>query len=45
MATRTISLRLEAYERRGAYLSEAALDRIDEAKAADRPPEDKWTRN
>jgi predicted CopG family antitoxin len=79
MATRTISLRLEAYERlkrarkspresfsdvvmraewpeagvtagellalyerRGAYLSEETLDRIDEAKSADRPPEDKW---
>lgn len=33
---------LALYEQRGAYLSDASLDRIDEAKAADRPPEDKW---
>ena len=36
---------LALYERRGAYLSEESLDRIDEAKAADRPPEDKWSGN
>ena len=35
---------LALYERRGPYLSEEALDRIDEAKALDRPPEDKWTK-
>jgi hypothetical protein len=33
---------LALYEQRGAYLSHASLDRIDEAKAADPPPEDKW---
>jgi predicted CopG family antitoxin len=79
MATKTISLKLEAYERlrrarrspeesfsevvmraewpevgitarellavygsQGAHLSPEALDRIDEAVAADEPPEDKW---
>lgn len=79
MAIKTVSLKLEAYERlkaarrypdesfsevilratwpedtitakellsrcreAGAHLSEADLDLIDEAKAADRPPEDKW---
>jgi hypothetical protein len=34
---------LALYERGGPYLSEEALDRVDEAKALDRPPEDKWT--
>lgn len=34
---------LALYERRGASLSEEALDRIEDHKAADRPPEDKWT--
>lgn len=79
MATKTISLKVEAYERlrnarrhptesfsdvilravwqeapitagellelladEGPLLSESALDRIEEIKAADRPPEDKW---
>jgi hypothetical protein len=36
---------LALYERRGPCLSEKSLDRIEEAKAADRPPEDKWTGN
>jgi predicted CopG family antitoxin len=31
------------YETRGPLFDEDALDRIDEAKARDRPPEDKWT--
>lgn len=81
MPTKTISLRLEAYERLrrarrrpdesfsdvvmraewrdtaitagelralyaagGAHLSEEALDRIEDAKRADRPPEDKWSK-
>lgn len=80
MATKTISLRLEAYERLrrarrhpkesfsdvvmraewpdvgmtaralldlyadvGPFFSEEALDRVEAAKACDRPPEDKWT--
>jgi hypothetical protein len=80
MATKTISLRLDAYERlrrarlrpdesftdvvlraewpnrgltagelravyetNGPFMSDAALDRVDEAKTLDRPPEDKWT--
>ena len=79
MATKTISLKLEAYERlrnarrrptesfsdvilravwpaapitsrelldlyasEGPFLTDAALDRIEGAKAADLPPEDKW---
>lgn len=79
MATKTISLRLEAYERlrrarrdpresfsdvvmraewpdigmtaagllelyaeAGPFLSEETLDRVEAAKEADRPPEDKW---
>ena len=79
MSTKTISLRLEAYERlrrarrypgesfsevilravwpgqtltggelremlgkHGPFFSEAGLDRIDEAKRSDRPPEDRW---
>lgn len=79
MATKTISLRLEAYERlrrarlhpsesfsdvvmratwdaapitasellalydeRGPFLSDEALDRIEEARSLDRAPEDKW---
>jgi predicted CopG family antitoxin len=33
---------LALYERRGPYLSEEALDRIEAAKGEDRPPEDKW---
>lgn len=33
---------LEWYAQRGPVLSERALELIDEAKAADRPPEDKW---
>jgi predicted CopG family antitoxin len=33
---------LAVYERRGAYFSEETLDRIEEAKASDRPPPDKW---
>jgi predicted CopG family antitoxin len=81
MATKTISLKLEAYERlrrarrspqesfsevvmraqwpevgitarelvavyrvEGAHLSADVLDRIEEADAGDRPPEDKWAR-
>ncbi len=80
MATKTISLRLDAYEKlraarrqssesftqvilrarwpeesitagellhrcreRGGFLSEEDLDRIDELKAGDAPPEDKWS--
>lgn len=79
MATKTISVRLDAYDRlrnarrdpkesfsdvimravwdeapitgrellalleaEGPFLSEEALDRIDELKASDEPPEDKW---
>lgn len=79
MATKTISLRVEAYERlrrarrdpresfsdvvmraewpdvgmtageflalhrrRGGFFSAETLDRIEEAKASDRPPADKW---
>ncbi|HZD04282.1 MAG TPA: antitoxin VapB family protein [Longimicrobiales bacterium] len=34
---------LELYREHGPFLSEEALDRIENAKAADRPPEDKWT--
>jgi hypothetical protein len=34
---------LALYERRGPYLSEGALDRIEEAKSLEGPPEDKWT--
>ena len=33
---------LALYEEGGPFLSEGALDRIEEAKAADLPPEDKW---
>ena len=33
---------LAAYGTSGPQLSEDALDRIDEADAADLPPEDKW---
>ena len=33
---------LDLYEVDGPFLSASALDRIDEAKATDRPPEDKW---
>lgn len=33
---------LALYERRGAYLSSDSLDRIEEAKELNRPPEDKW---
>jgi hypothetical protein len=33
---------LALYERRGAYFSKGTLDRIEEAKALDRPPSDKW---
>ena len=81
MATKTISLKLEAYERLrsarrspdesfsdvvmraqwvergitagelrevyragGPHLSTDALDRVEEAARADRPPEDKWTK-
>ena len=80
MATKTISLRMDAYERLrrarlrpdesftevvlraqwpdrgltarelwavyetdGPFLDEEKLDRIEEAKRLDRPPEDKWT--
>ncbi len=80
MATKTISLRLDAYEKlraarqrpsesfsqvilrarwpeesitagellrryraRGGFLSEMDLDRIDELKAGDEPPADKWS--
>lgn len=38
----TASTLLELYEKDGPFLSEEALDRIEEAKAVDRPPEDKW---
>jgi predicted CopG family antitoxin len=33
---------LDLYETEGPFLSEDALQHIDEAKAADLPPEDKW---
>ena len=33
---------LAVYSTNGPHLSEDALDRIDEADAADAPPEDKW---
>lgn len=33
---------LDWYARRGPVLSERALELIDDAKRADRPPEDKW---
>jgi hypothetical protein len=33
---------LALYERRGAYFSKETLDRVEEAKALDRPPSDKW---
>lgn len=33
---------LQLYDEEGPFLSEEALDRIEEVKAADRPPEDKW---
>jgi len=33
---------LELYQDRGAFFSEETLDRIEEAKASDRPPSDKW---
>ncbi|MEX2529448.1 MAG: antitoxin VapB family protein [Gemmatimonadota bacterium] len=35
---------LATYERRGAYFSEASLDRIEEADTSDVPPTDKWTK-
>jgi len=35
---------LAAYEEHGPYLSEEALDRLEEVNAEDRPPEDKWER-
>ena len=35
---------LALYRDRGPHLSEEALDRIEEADAADLPPEDKWER-
>lgn len=34
---------LELYREHGPFFAEEALDRIEEAKAADRPPDDKWT--
>ncbi len=33
---------LALYERRGAYFSRETLDRVEDAKALDRPPTDKW---
>jgi hypothetical protein len=33
---------LALYESEGPFLSESTLDRIEAAKAADEPPEDKW---
>jgi hypothetical protein len=33
---------LAVYERRGPYFTADSLTRMDEAKAADRPPGDKW---
>lgn len=33
---------LELYDRHGPFFSEATLERLDAAQAADRPPEDKW---
>jgi hypothetical protein len=36
---------LARYQLEGPFLSEAALDRIEEAKAADVPPEDKWSKD
>jgi len=35
---------LAVYGTRGPHLSDDALDRIDQADAADSPPEDKWHR-
>ena len=35
---------LDVYRDLGPHLSEEAVDRIDEADAADQPPEDKWLR-
>jgi hypothetical protein len=34
---------LRLYESEGPFLSEMALTRIEEASAADAPPEDKWS--
>lgn len=34
---------LELYRESGAFLSDETLDRIEEAKAADGPPVDKWS--
>ena len=36
---------LSRYEHEGPFLSEAALDRIEAAKGADVPPEDKWSKD
>ena len=33
---------LEMHRKHGPFFSEASLDRIEEAKRSDRPPEDKW---
>lgn len=33
---------LGLYEAQGPFLPDAALDRIEESKAADAPPRDKW---
>lgn len=34
----------EVYRTGGAHLGAEALDRVEEALAADRPPEDKWAK-
>lgn len=36
---------LSLYRTKGANLTAEALDRIDEADAEDRPPEEKWSRS
>jgi len=33
---------LALYEQRGAYFSQETLGRVEDAKALDRPPSDKW---
>ena len=33
----------EVYRRQGAHFTEEELDRIEDAKRTDAPPEDKWT--
>lgn len=38
----TAGMLLEIHRREGPFLSEAALERMEAAKSADLPPEDKW---